>query len=81
MLGFSHNLLAQAGMTVSPGKLYFKLAPGGAGTQKIVVSNPNKMVHFRAIMTKEEVLDNVSALEKEEQQGDDYNDFKEAISG
>jgi len=41
MLGFSQNLLAQAGMTVSPGKLYYKLAPGGTGTQKIVVSNPN----------------------------------------
>jgi hypothetical protein len=41
MLGFSQNLLAQAGMTVSPGKLYFKLAPGANGTQKIVVSNPN----------------------------------------
>lgn len=33
--------MAQAGMTVSPGKLYFKLSPGGSATQKIVVSNPN----------------------------------------
>ena len=40
-IGSSQNLMAQAGMTVSPGKLYFKLAPGGNATQKIVVSNPN----------------------------------------
>jgi hypothetical protein len=32
---------AQAGMTVSPGKMYFKLAAGTSGTQRIVVSNPN----------------------------------------
>ena len=31
---------AQAGMTVSPGKLYYKLPAGGSATQKIVVSNP-----------------------------------------
>lgn len=37
----SQNLMAQAGMTVSPGKLYYKLASGGNATQKIVVSNPN----------------------------------------
>jgi sporulation-control protein spo0M len=41
MFGFSQNLLAQAGMTVSPGKLYYKLAAGGTGIQKVVVSNPN----------------------------------------
>lgn len=35
------NLMAQAGMTVSPGKLYYKLGPGASATQKIVVSNPN----------------------------------------
>ena len=40
---FSSNkeLRAQAGMTVSPGKLYYKLPPGASATQKIVVSNPN----------------------------------------
>jgi hypothetical protein len=32
---------AQAGMTVSPGKMYFKQAAGSSGTQRIVVSNPN----------------------------------------
>lgn len=41
MLGLNQNLMAQAGMTVSPGKLYFKLAAGANSTQKIVVSNPN----------------------------------------
>jgi hypothetical protein len=41
IIGMSQNLMAQAGMTVSPGKLYYKLAPGGNATQKIVVSNPN----------------------------------------
>jgi P pilus assembly chaperone PapD len=37
----SQTLMAQAGMTVSPGKLYYKLAPGGTATQKVMVSNPN----------------------------------------
>ncbi len=41
LTAFHHELLAQAGMTVSPGKLYFKLSPGTTATQKIVVSNPN----------------------------------------
>lgn len=35
------QLFAQAGMTVSPGKLYYKLSAGSSGTQKIIVSNPN----------------------------------------
>lgn len=37
----ANKLAAQAGMTVSPGKLYYKLAPGASAIQKIVVSNPN----------------------------------------
>lgn len=37
----SIRVSAQAGMTVSPGKMYFKLAAGASATQKIVVSNPN----------------------------------------
>jgi len=41
MLGLNQSLMAQAGMTVSPGKLYFKLLAGTGETQKIVVSNPN----------------------------------------
>ena len=39
----STQLFAQAGMTVSPGKMYYKLAPGATSTQKVSVSNPNKM--------------------------------------
>ncbi len=35
------RIAAQAGMTVSPGKLYYKVGSGGSATQKIVVSNPN----------------------------------------
>jgi P pilus assembly chaperone PapD len=38
----SMQLAAQTGMTVSPGKLYFKLPAGASATQKIVVSNPNE---------------------------------------
>ena len=41
LIGSSTSLMAQAGMTVSPGKLYYKLSPGASATQKIVVSNPN----------------------------------------
>jgi P pilus assembly chaperone PapD len=41
LAGFSMRVSAQAGMTVSPGKLYYKLAAGGSATQKIIVSNPN----------------------------------------
>jgi hypothetical protein len=38
---FTVGLYAQVGMTVSPGKLYYKLPAGGSATQRIVVSNPN----------------------------------------
>lgn len=31
----------QAGMSVSPGKMYFKLAPGANSTQKVTITNPN----------------------------------------
>lgn len=41
LIGSHKELWAQAGMTVSPGKLYYKLPPGASATQKIVVSNPN----------------------------------------
>ena len=44
LVGFcllSNSIFAQAGMTISPGKLYFKLSPGASSTQKIIVSNPN----------------------------------------
>jgi hypothetical protein len=45
----------------------------------VVVNSPQRMSTFRAIMLQDEELDNVSSLEKDEQQDDDYNDFKEAI--
>ncbi|TKC08636.1 fimbrial biogenesis chaperone [Pedobacter frigoris] len=35
------HVFGQAGMTVSPGKMYYKLSPGMGATQKIRVSNPN----------------------------------------
>ena len=38
---FCNQLFAQAGMTVSPGKVYFKSSTGENVVQKIVVSNPN----------------------------------------
>lgn len=41
LIGSYKELRAQAGMTVSPGKLYYKLPAGASATQKIVVSNPN----------------------------------------
>lgn len=41
LLLFGNQLFAQAGMTVSPGKMYFTLAPGTTSTQKVSVSNPN----------------------------------------
>ncbi len=41
LLCSANKLFAQVGMTVSPGKLYYKLAPGASAIQKVVVSNPN----------------------------------------
>lgn len=45
----------------------------------VIVSSPDRMAKFRTIMVQDEVLDNVSSLEKNEQQDDDYNNFKDAI--
>lgn len=45
----------------------------------VIVSSPGRMSAFRKIMQADEILDNVSLLEKEENQDDDYNDFKDAI--
>ncbi|TAJ13464.1 DEAD/DEAH box helicase [Marinilabiliaceae bacterium JC017] len=45
----------------------------------VIVSSPGRMPKFRNIMQSDEILDNVSLLEKEETQDDDYNDFKKAI--
>lgn len=45
----------------------------------VIVSSPDRMAKFRNIMVQDEILDSVSSLEKNEQQDDDYNDFKDAI--
>jgi hypothetical protein len=37
----NNQVNAQAGLTISPGKLYYTLSAGSTGTQKITVSNPN----------------------------------------
>lgn len=45
----------------------------------VVISTSNNISTFRNIMTQDELLENVSALEKNEQHDDDYNEFREAI--
>lgn len=41
LLAIHHQTSAQAGLTVSPGKLYYTVEEGNTATQKIFVSNPN----------------------------------------
>jgi hypothetical protein len=64
------NLIGRAGRSTIESKFDFGY---------VIVSTPSKMSNFRSIMTQDEVLDNISALEKDEQHDDDYNDFKDAI--
>ncbi|MEJ2901648.1 DEAD/DEAH box helicase [Pedobacter panaciterrae] len=45
----------------------------------VVVNSPQRMSTFRGIMLQDEILDNVSALEKDDQHDEEYNDFKQAI--
>jgi ATP-dependent RNA helicase DOB1 len=45
----------------------------------VVLNKAEKISKFREIMVTDEILDDVSSLEKSEQQDDDYNDFKDAI--
>ncbi|MCC8407671.1 DEAD/DEAH box helicase [Mucilaginibacter sp. UR6-1] len=45
----------------------------------VIVNNPQRIPTFRKIMTSDEILDNVSSLEKTDLQDDDYNDFRDAI--
>lgn len=45
----------------------------------VIVSSPSRISGFRNIMKLDEELSNVSALENEEKQDEDYNDFKDAI--
>lgn len=42
LLLWSGQAFAQAGLTVSPGKIYFKVLQGGNASKKILVSNPNR---------------------------------------
>lgn len=64
------NLIGRAGRSTMESKFDFGY---------VIVNSPNKMLKFRNIMIQDEQLDNISALEKDEQHDDDYNDFKEAI--
>lgn len=65
------NLIGRAGRSTSDIKFDFGY---------VIINSLNNRTNFREIMLNEEVLDNVSALEKDNQQDDaDYNDFKEAI--
>lgn len=64
------NLIGRAGRSTLESKFDFGY---------VVVNSPSKMSGFRNIMTQDEELDIVSALEKDEEHDDDYNDFKEAI--
>lgn len=41
LIFLSNKLFSQAGMTVSPGKIYYKLGVGASATKKVLVSNPN----------------------------------------
>lgn len=45
----------------------------------VVVNSSSKIADFRRIMVQDEILDNVSSLEKLESHDDDYNNFREAI--
>lgn len=40
LLSFSIEVNAQAGIAVTPGRVYFKLLPGAENTQRIKVTNP-----------------------------------------
>jgi hypothetical protein len=64
------NLIGRAGRSTEKPELDYGF---------VIINTIGNMGKFRNIMGQEEVLDNVSALEKNEQHDDDYNDFKEAI--
>lgn len=64
------NLIGRAGRSTLHSKFDFGY---------VIISAPTRMAGFRSIMTSDEILDNISSLEKDEKQDEDYNDFKEAI--
>lgn len=45
----------------------------------VVVNSPQRMSNFRKVMLQDEVLDNVSSLERDGEHDEDYDNFKEAI--
>lgn len=62
------NLIGRAGRSTLENKFDFGIV--------IIKSN---MSGFRRVMNKQEILDNVSSLDKFDDRDDDYNDFKESI--
>ncbi len=64
------NLIGRAGRSTMDSKFDFGY---------VIVSNPSRMAALRNIMNQDEVLDNVSLLEKNEPNENDYSEFKEAI--
>jgi ATP-dependent RNA helicase DOB1 len=64
------NLIGRAGRSTIQSKFDFGY---------VIVSNPSRMSALRNIINQDEVLENVSLLEKNEPNENDYKDFKEAI--
>lgn len=64
------NLIGRAGRSTELNKFDYGY---------VIINSPSKMSPFRNIIKQDELLDEVSSLEKSEQKDDDYNDFKEAI--
>lgn len=64
------NLIGRAGRSTMDSKFDFGY---------VIVSNPSRMTALRNIINQDEVLDNISSLEKDEPNDNDFNDFKEAI--
>lgn len=65
------NLIGRAGRSTSDIKFDFGY---------VIINSLANRANFRGVMLNEEILDNVSALEKDNEQDDnDYKEFKEAI--
>ncbi len=64
------NLIGRAGRSTIESKFDYGY---------VIVSAPERISGFRNIMQLDEELSNVSSLENEEKQDEDYNDFKDAI--
>ncbi len=64
------NLIGRAGRSTQDLKFDFGY---------VVINSPNKMSNFRNIISQDEEMDSVSALEKDDEHDADYNEFKDAI--